>query len=76
MNTEILNRSRTRTRLAAASMIGATFVACGGTHLLSPRDDGGIAAADGAVVAGTVVITRSGGTPISPYAFGNNYYDW
>ncbi len=76
MNTEILNRARTRTRLAAASMIGATFVACGGTHILSPRDDGGIAAADGAVVAGTVVITRSGGTPISPYAFGNNYYDW
>ena len=67
MNTEILNRARTRTRLAAASMIGATFVACGGTHLLAPRDDGGIAAADGAVVAGTVVITRSGGTPISPY---------
>ena len=24
----------------------------------------------------TVRITRTGGTPISPFAFGNNYFDW
>jgi hypothetical protein len=24
----------------------------------------------------TVKITRAGGTPISPYAFGNNYFNW
>lgn len=28
------------------------------------------------VVAPTVKITRAGGTPISQYAFGNNYYNW
>ena len=43
---------------------------------LAPQDGSDIAAADGSVVAGTVVITRSGGTPISPYAFGNNYFNW
>lgn len=28
------------------------------------------------VSAGTVVIARSAGTPISPFAFGNNYFNW
>jgi hypothetical protein len=27
-------------------------------------------------VVPTVKITRAGGTPISPFAFGNNYFDW
>jgi hypothetical protein len=30
----------------------------------------------GKTVAPTVKITRAGGIPISPYAFGNNYYNW
>lgn len=32
--------------------------------------------ADDAAQAKVVKITRAGGTPISPYAFGNCYYDW
>ncbi|MCL2449534.1 MAG: glycosyl hydrolase [Polyangiaceae bacterium] len=31
---------------------------------------------DDAANAGTVVISTDGGTPISPTAFGNNYWDW
>ena len=30
----------------------------------------------GAEVVPEVKITRDGGTPISPFAFGNNYFDW
>jgi hypothetical protein len=31
---------------------------------------------DGKVVVPTVKIARAGGTPISPFAFGNNYFNW
>ena len=71
---------------ATVAMIGALFAACGGGAALlnTPRDassvsDSGAPGSDavtGSVLAGTVVISRSGGTPISPYAFGNNYFNW
>ncbi len=42
----------------------------------STGSGGSGADASGAPVAATVVISRSGGTPISRYAFGNNYFNW
>jgi hypothetical protein len=38
----------------------------------SPAPDASSPAAD----AGTLSIARDGGTPISPFAFGHNYWDW
>ncbi len=37
---------------------------------------GGVEDAGTFADAPIVTIARSGGTPISPFAFGNNYYDW
>jgi hypothetical protein len=37
---------------------------------------GGMADAGAFADAPVITIARNGGTPISPFAFGNNYYDW
>jgi hypothetical protein len=38
--------------------------------------DGGALDADDAVDAGTVTLATDSGTPIPPFAFGHNYWDW
>ncbi len=43
---------------------------------VAPLQDATVADAAGSPNAGTVSIGRDGGTPISPYAFGQNYWDW
>jgi len=42
----------------------------------SGRDSVSTGSRGGEVMTPTVKITRAGGTPISPYAFGNNYFNW
>lgn len=42
----------------------------------SSSGGGSGAVGGGAVATPTVRIARSGGAPISPFAFGNNYFDW
>ena len=56
-----------------AGMTVTTFVA--GTNPASGRTDAGISDS-GPSEPPTVAIRRAGGAPISPFAFGNNYYDW
>jgi len=54
------------------ALIATVAASCSGSGRKS-----GIAARRGnEVMAPTVKITRAGGTPISPYAFGNNYFNW
>lgn len=76
MNVGRRNRGRTGIALAAASTLGATLVACGGGQLGTSPPDAGVPDGPPLTVAGTVAISRAGGTPISPYAFGNNYFNW
>jgi hypothetical protein len=56
----------------------ASAPAEGGSDATPPPIEGGRDAEAGsaALDAGTVSITRAGGTPISPFAFGQNYWDW
>ncbi len=42
----------------------------------APPVDGGGEGGGPIADAGTVSIAREGGAPISPFAFGNNYWDW
>jgi hypothetical protein len=42
----------------------------------SGRDSGSAGSRGGEVMVPTVKITRVGDIPISPYAFGNNYFNW
>jgi hypothetical protein len=77
---------RAALRLLTLVAFGAAPVACLSSASPPGADDGGPAAAaptqDATVPNGdagdlaTVSIARDGGSPISPYAFGQNYWDW
>ena len=68
-----------------ACFVAAAFIGC--LSYSSPASDAGAGAQDpdatvaasddgGATNLGTVTIARDAGTPISPLAFGQNYWDW
>ncbi|MEJ2664582.1 MAG: hypothetical protein P8107_11160, partial [Spirochaetia bacterium] len=59
-------KTRRITLTCLAAGIVTIIAACAGTQT------GGTTP----VPAATITIARAGGTPISPYAFGNNYYNW
>jgi hypothetical protein len=71
-----------RATWAGALVVGAQSL--GGCFTVPPSEGSGAADAgpttlnaEGGVVTGPVVsIARDGGTPISVYAFGQNYWDW
>jgi hypothetical protein len=67
MNNLIINMMRTRRIMILLLALLATI-----TFSCYRSGRGG----DSKVLAPIVKINRNGGTPISPYAFGNNYYNW
>ena len=71
--------------MTLACFVAAAFIGC--LSYSSPASDAGAGAQDpdatvaasddgGATNLGTVTIARDAGTPISPLAFGQNYWDW
>ena len=62
----------------AGAPADASAPADGGSDAAPPPVEGGRDADVASTFpdAGTVTITRTGGTPISPFAFGHNYWDW
>jgi hypothetical protein len=66
-----------KTRLAAIALFSAGLAAIlAGTAAILAACVGTQTAGSTPAPAATVKISRAGGTPISPYAFGNNYFDW
>src|SRR5579864_673370 len=62
--------------LQAACFSGSTLAPDGGSEA-GPADAGSaVDAGEGGSPTRTVTMTREGGVPISPFAFGHNYWDW